>query len=190
MLIRTEKFKNFSVIGIDPGLTQCGIASLCVNEGQLVSIDALTLINNKIALKSPFQPEYRTDREIRSDKLRLAFESILHQVQPILVCCESPFYNPSSPSAYGSLTDTVSILRLSTQTYCPDVSFVSYAPQEVKQTFKRAGKLGKETMREALKQDTKLCSLVTCSIDLLDEHSIDAIAVGYRWFLNQADYSV
>lgn len=186
MLKPTDVFYNYSFIGIDPGLTQCGIAIFNINQGQLASIDALTLINNKIALRSPFNEEFHSDREIRSNKLQLAFQSILEHSNPILICCESPFYNPSSPSAFGSLTDTVSMLRITTNQFNTSIPFVCYSPQEVKQTFRRAGKLGKQTMKEALQEDVHLCSKLITPVQYLDEHSIDAVAVGMTYLLMQS----
>lgn len=189
MLVPTDVFNSYSWIGIDPGLTKCGISIFKIDKGQLVSIDALTLVNNKIILESEYQLEYHTERQIRMNKLCLAYAGILAQVNPILVCCESPFYNPKMPGAFGSLTETCTALRFKTNEFNPIIPFIFYSPQEVKHSFRVSGKLGKLIMREALAENKELSSKLTTPIDLLDEHAIDAIAVGFSYIFNHAVWS-
>ncbi len=184
MLIIPEIFRNYSFLGIDPGLTQCGISIFNIDDSALSSIDALTIESAKVSIQPDLCLDYHTERQIKMNKLCAAYRQILIQTRPVLVCCESPFYNPRMPAAFGSLTETVTALRLETNHYSPNVSFITYAPQEVKQSFKRSGKVGKDVMKDALTNDPFLRQRLLPPFESLDEHAIDSIAVGYTMYLN------
>jgi len=181
MIVPPEYFRNYSWIGIDPGLATCGISVFRVFDNRLQSIEAFTLINNKIRFESEYQEEFQSERNAKMHRLCLAFRSVLYSVNPILICCESPFYNPKMPSAFGSLTETVTALRMETNQYNINIPFICYSPQQVKQTFKRSGQTGKLVMREALAQDNNLRSKLITPVETLDEHAVDAIAVGQTY---------
>ena len=181
MLAIPESYNGFSILSIDPGLSECGVARFEFADGKISSILPLTFVNSRIRFESGFTHEAHSDREDRVQKLKLAYRSVLEQARPSLICCESPFYNPRMPSAFGSLTEVVSLLRSETFEFNPHIPFLTYSPQEVKQTFKQSGKLGKLVMKEALAEDTFLMSKLLLPIENLDEHAVDAIAVGYTW---------
>ena len=183
MLVPSDIYSRYSWVSIDPGLTTCGFSIFTVVNRSIESIEAFTITNNKINLISDYQDQYHSDRQIRMHRLCLVWNEILYRVNPIAVICESPFYNPRMPGAFGSLTETVAALRITLNNFSTITPFISYSPQEVKQSFKRSGQVGKLVMREALLEVPELLSKLHTSIENLDEHAIDSIAVGYTWWL-------
>lgn len=179
MLTIPEIFYRYTWIGIDPGLASCGIAVFTAERDRIVRIDAVTLENRRLLQESELPLSIHGERPLAIGRLREAFHEILCLYQPVAVCCESPFYNPTRPSAFGSLTEIIASLRLTVYHYSSIIPFHLYAPQEVKQTFKRAGQLGKTVMLDALRENQELVPCLTSPLHLLDEHAIDAIAVGY-----------
>jgi len=188
MLIAPDHFRHFSWVGIDPGLSKCGISVFKMTDRQLDSIEAFTLVTDQLNIYSSYQEEQHTERHIRLNRLSLAYREVLFRVAPALVCCESPFYNPKMPSAFGSLTEIITVLRLETNQYNLIVPFILYSPQEVKKTFSRSGKVGKLVMREALEKDDILTDKLITPLYSLDEHGVDAIAVGYTLLLDQFNW--
>lgn len=178
-------FYNFNWIGVDPGLTNCGTAVYRILGREVNAIEPRTIVNNKVKLPSHFTDGLLGDRRLRLDRLYQAFAQLVRYENPVLVACESPFYNSASPNAYGSLMETVGVLRMATESVSPDIPFVMYAPHEVKKAFGAQSKKGKEPMREALESKPELLRLMDTPVELLDEHSIDAVAVGYTWIMNQ-----
>lgn len=182
-----EYFRQFNVIAIDPGLSQCGIAVFSMVEDQLASIHPFTIVNSQIRYESDLPIEYHTERNQRINLLCQTFRQVLQQYNPILIVCESPFFNPTRPTAFGSLTETLAVLRYETFLYNSIIPFITFSPQEVKQTFKQSGKIGKLVMKDALQARTDIVTKLITPVELLDEHSIDAIAVGCTWLDRRAD---
>jgi Holliday junction resolvasome RuvABC endonuclease subunit len=189
MLVVPEIFRSFNFLGVDPGSMECGVSIYNIRDYKIASVEALTLVTDKVCLRPSLSDEYHSDRQLRLEKLCLAFRQILETHMPVLVACESPFFNPSRPGAFGSLTEVMTLLRMTTIGFSPVVRFVVFAPQEVKQTFKRSGQKGKIVMKEALAENQDLMSKLIVPFELLDEHSVDAIAVGYTWWINQLNGS-
>lgn len=190
MLVVPESFRKFTWIGIDPGLSQCGFSVFEVTDGQLSAIKPFTIITDRLKNHTLYTGDFHSEREIRMSKLCDAFRYTLYQYGPSLVCSESPFFNRLMPGAYGSLRETVAALRLVVNSYNPFIPFIQFSPQEVKQTFKRSGQVGKLVMKEALLADQFLCSKLIVSPELLDEHSVDATAVGYTWYKRYAQGAI
>ena len=183
MLVLPPVYTRYSWISIDPGLSTCGFAIFTANEHGIESIEPFTITNSRIGFSSDYPEEHHLGRSIRIHLLCLVLLRVLQRINPIAIVSESPFYNPRMPGAFGSLTELVAALRLTVASYNVYIPFIAYAPQEVKQSFKRSGQIGKVVMKEALEQNDFLCSKLTAPLETLDEHSIDAIAVGYTWWL-------
>lgn len=185
MLILPEHYRVFNWLGIDPGLTNCGVASFTATPQRIESLDATTIQNHRIGFCPELSDNVHTERITRLNALGLVIRAILQEQRPSLVCCESPFYNPRMPGAYGSLVETITMIRMEIHRYHPGVPFLLYSPQEVKQSFKRSGQIGKLVMREALETLHELREHIRTPLEYLDEHAIDAIAVGYTGWLHQ-----
>lgn len=185
MIIPSDIFYSFNWLGIDPGLQTCGVSSFIVENRILTRIEAFSIKNNQIRLNSQYPEEIHSERVIRINLLCQTYRQILEYYKPITVCCEGPFYNPRTPSAFGSLTETVTAIRLETHYHNPTTPFIVFSPQEVKQSFRRSGQKGKFEMLYGLLEQTNIISKLVTPIELLDDHAIDAIAVGYTLLKRQ-----
>lgn len=183
MLVPSDVYRRYSWISIDPGVSTCGFTIFTADDTGIISIEPFTITNARIGIQPDFPEEAHTDRQIRIRKLCLVFLNVLNSVNPVVVVSESPFYNPRMPNAFGSLTELVAAFRLTLSEFSVNIPFLVYAPQQVKQSFKRSGQVGKLVMKEALANLPYLTSKLTVPIEVLDEHSIDSVAVGYTWWL-------
>jgi Holliday junction resolvasome RuvABC endonuclease subunit len=108
--------------------------------------------------------------------LRMTFE----YTRPVIVVCESPFFNAKRPQAYGALVETLSAVRRALWEYDPYMQLYLIDPPRVKRAVGAAGNAGKDDMRTAvLKLAQELRYQGPVPLECIDEHSIDAIAVGY-----------
>ena len=84
---------------------------------------------------------------------------------------------------YAALTEAMTALSAGLYTYDPSIRLATWEPSAVKLAMGVNGRSGdKELMRSAitLRPDIVMCT----PIELLDEHAVDAICVGYTQFCN------
>ena len=109
------------------------------------------------------------------------FSKILADVKPAVVVSESPFFNQKTASSFSILTEVISSLFDEAVLYDPSVSISTVSPLEVKKLLGVAGLKGKEVVLEAVSKVSELTSVLINDLNALDQHSIDGIAVGWRW---------
>ena len=184
-IIVPEGFSNYKMLSIDPGLNNTGIAifEIDYNTKIINSIEAYTILTNKLYNNTGLDEEFFTERKIKLYKLKRAIQEILILKNPCIVACESPFFNPMRPMAYGALLEVLSIIHSSIIEYNSNIPFISVEPLLVKKIIGAGMMKGKLDVKEAVKNNKSIISKLRNNIELLDEHSIDAIAVGYT-FLN------
>lgn len=167
-----------TLVGIDPGSESLGCAVLTfdVRTLALTSIVAQTFKGSHLP-RSLWIADHYGDRisRIRAhyDQLRLIYQ----MNSPVLVACESPFMNLRRPQAYGALTEVVSMIRSTVIDHDWFIPFSLIDPPTVKMAVGAKGNADKEAVLAAMKTIQEITSCIDCST--LDEHSIDAIAVGY-----------
>lgn len=172
---------EYRIVSIDPGTNTLGVSllSLDLESKELSLIEAMTLTaEHRLHL-------YRTHAEVYGDrqaKLRAHFDALVHyfnQVHPHAVASESP-YMGRLPQAFGALTECVHTIRLAVERYDRHMPLHTYDPATVKKSVKVSGKSGdKEAMRRGVKMLPFVRSDQQDFLDRVDEHSIDAIAVGF-----------
>lgn len=172
---------QFIYLSIDPGTSMLG-----------TTINAITPENEWVVLHSHttnvgalIQHKYRKDlinlHGERFYKSLLAGEVILKfastwNVNKIV--SESP-YMGKFPQAFSALTECLMGMRLAGYEYDPFNVVDVIDPARIKNHVGVKGNSGdKEKMREAVR---KIAGHMV-NVDLLDEHSIDSIAVGYAWY--------
>lgn len=170
------------IVGIDPG-SSLGTAILHVDIAtrQLVMVEAQTFIGRKMYNPEGWTATLNGERQARLRAHRDNILSLLMFVEPLQIVCESPFYSQRMPSAFGSLTETVDMIRSAVESYSPWRSLHLIDPPSVKKSVGAAGNADKVAMR--LKVIEKFKAFYDPSsripIEALDEHSIDAIAIAY-----------
>ena len=180
-LIIPDTYSVYKVLGIDPGLNNTGIAIFTIDcvSNSILNIDAFTLINDKLSDYTGLDEEQYTERTIKLYKLQEAVNHVLAFNNPIAVGCEAPFYNRFRPMAYGALLEVVNNIFASIIKYNPNILFHLLEPLLVKKIVGAGFMKGKISVKESVAKIPELVNVTSQDLNTLDEHSIDAIAVGY-----------
>lgn len=184
-LVAQDDYGKHRILSIDPGSMSAGFAIFHMDNEVIEAIDAFTIKPAKSLLKVGKEEEDPSERNTRLLLLRQIYRNILEDVQPSLVISESPFYNPRMPGAYGVLVEVVGIFRSETHDYNPALNLFTIEPVLVKKGVGAKTIAGKLDMKAALRVHPAISSKLIVDLEDLDEHGIDAIAVGYSW-LNTA----
>lgn len=181
-----DQYANYKIFGIDPGLSNAGVSIYTLDgyTGQILNIEALTLINDR--LKDPCEVDFESHSERTYKLLRLkqAFIELLNYHRPACVSCEAPFYNRLRPMAYGALVEVVSYIYSAVLEYNGNIRFETFPPMTVKKfigakAIKNNTVKGKIEVSDAVSNNPEIMSVLTVPLADLSEHAIDAVAVGY-----------
>lgn len=181
-----QSFSSYKLLGIDPGLNFTGVAELtiCYHTGKILSIEAYTLANDRLSDYTGLDHDTISERTVKLYKLKLALRYILQRVNPSRIACEAPFYNRLRPMAFGTLLEVVNVLYSAVLEYNSNIPFTTIAPMSVKKfvsakMVKNDTEKGKLAVKDAIKSIPEIMDVLLTNIDLLSEHAIDAIAIGY-----------
>lgn len=182
-----EGYGIINMISIDPGSNTCGVAIYELDTGnkKINSIQAFTIEVERLNDNSGLHLDISTDRFIKILKLCSCIKTIIENSNACIVVSEAPFFNRFMPMAYGSLLEIVSSINRTVHETGNQIVFTSYAPQQVKMSLNAAGMKGKDIIKEKLKDIPEVYSKIIGEYNLLDEHSIDAIAVGYTFLIQK-----
>lgn len=172
-----------NMVAIDPGLNTCGVSifELDTLNKNIVSISSFTIETEKLSDDSCLFLDLVSDRFVKIYKLCNCLRRIIEITNAKIVVSEAPFYNRLMPMAYGALLEVVSSIQKTVVSVSNDVQFEMYAPQLVKKHVGAAGKKGKDIIKESIEKIPHLLNKVVSDYSLLDEHSIDSIAVGHTY---------
>lgn len=173
------------MVSIDPGTNSVGIAvcEFSADWTQMVVVDATTIDLQRLLLRyEKTRAGIWGDRRAKLYILREAITRYLDAWRPVVVCSEAP-YMGRFPQAFAALVEAMSAIAAGVSEYDPSLRMATWDPASVKQAMGVNGRSGdKELMRRAitLRPDIVMCT----PIELLDEHAVDAICVGYTQFCN------
>ncbi len=165
------------LITFDPGTDCLGVAELSfdVESLAITNISAKTLIASRNT-KGFWSNDIHGDRFGRINWLEEEIVDILFDSQPFQIAVESPFFNRMRPNAFEPLVQIKFALQRAVARYTAWKPLYEIDPPTVKKAVGAKGNADKQTVREAvLKLNLPFTGPVP--IELLDEHSIDAIAV-------------
>jgi len=174
------------IVGIDPGSTMTGISVLNVdlNTCEILSTIAWSINGAKLAGKNTWNEELYGNRYTRVQSIENTLIEIFNCYQPTIIISEAPFINQKFPAAGIALTEVMCSIRRAVMCYDNWVELKVVSPSSVKNGINAVGGAGKDVMKEKL---TLLLPLLKycwgTNFNLLDEHSIDAIAVGFYGYL-------
>ncbi len=191
MLKANQDLTGLTLISIDPGLNNVGVAIYKIEllpVFKICRIEAFTLSAPRLVDDCGLDDEDYSERTIKRHVILRHFKKILENHTPDIVVCESPFFNPKMPSSFAVLTEVVASLFDQVILFNSRCQFSVLAPKLVKKTFSIAGKKGKDVVKEAVAAVSLLTDVLVNDIDGLDEHSIDAIAVGYSWIIERTNF--
>lgn len=171
-----------NVIGIDPGSTHVGIARINFNleTGQITNSDAWSINGAKLAGKDSWLSSLYGDRYARIHAIKLELIRIFYCDQPAYIASESPFINAKFPAAGMALVEVLSAIKEAICEYDFQQQLLLIPPSNVKNAIGVGGGENKISMLQAIMKLPDLCYSGIIPIHLLDEHAVDALAVGYR----------
>ena len=176
-----ESYRSTRMVCFDPGLNTTGVSVYDIDSRtkEVLSIYAYTIYTDRTRDATGLDTEILTERSHKLYKLCGAIQHTLAEYNPSIVGSEAPFYNRLMPMAFVSLSEVVSMLRHTTLQYNYNIPFYLVEPQLVKKGVGVAGKKGKQVVMDAICGVPEIMRALTVPVEGLDEHAIDAIAVGW-----------
>ena len=187
MLQLPEAPPYYRILSIDPGSDTLGIAMFDVDLQRFEAylLDATTLQGARAVRQMPFLTETLGDRRARLQSHAHELGQILQQVQPHAVISEAAYMGRFA-QAFESLVECLYMIRGVVSQYDPALPLETVDSPTAKKAVGAPGKRPKgmdskaykETVRLAVLQQTRLKISPQLNVQALDEHAIDAIAVG------------
>jgi Holliday junction resolvasome RuvABC endonuclease subunit len=175
----------FRITGLDPGTDTLGVSTLDLDLAtKAISIaDSQTLLGSKLIRGNQRVADLYGGRFARLQALEGALGDYFQTMQPHEIISESPYFNSRRPQAYGALVEAMGMIQRAVYTYCSSIALLTVDPASNKANLKVSGKSGdKDLVKNAIHRlvDTgELLNPFGLLIGLLDEHSIDSLAVAY-----------
>lgn len=168
------------LMAIDPGSNNLGVAiyEIDLKTHELISSKAFT-INAYLSFHySKETANVYGDRHARFKAMEVELMECFDTYRPSLVMCESPFFNRFTPSAFSVLTELVSLINQTLWQFNNQIPFFKVDPPTAKKAVGAKGNAKKDDMLLAI---IKVKDELKLSVDpkTLDEHAIDACAIGY-----------
>lgn len=176
---------KINILAIDPGLNNTGIALLTTSYStkDIESIQAYTIQPEKY-IASYYLSEYLDDRTIKLLILKDLFSNIVLNNSISIIVSESPFFYGNKPAAFRALVEVINVYRQTIAEINPTIAFTQLEPLLVKKQVRSLNIHEKASTKEALEL---LGISKYIDLNTLDEHSIDAISIGYA-FLKTREY--
>lgn len=168
------------IIGIDPGSEMLGVSCLTIDVRTLdiINTQACTFTGSKLNMNL-WMEQIHSTRFSRIAAHKENLKHIFQICQPVAIVCESPFYNPRRPNAYGVLVETLDAIRHSVWEYDQCIPLDLIDPPTVKRAVGGKGNADKIEMKRLVLSLPDLNFTGTIPLECVDEHAIDAIAVAY-----------
>lgn len=178
-----EDYHLINIMAIDPGLNNTGIAiyTFDFKAHEIVQIQTFLLNVDRLVNHTGFNEETVSERTVKLHKIAGAMKYLLEQFNPYFVVSESPFYNPRMPGAYGALLEVLNTIRTTVLDYNHNIVFSTIEPRVIKKTVGAVATEGKLAVKEAVKRIPDIMSKLMDDIEPMDEHRVDATAVGYTF---------
>lgn len=183
MLVQPLSQEPVRIIGIDPGTTCMGVSVIewgFTSPIQVVHAFTLKASNTEIPYRSIM--ELHGDRVARLNQLGDELAKVFIHTRPHAVIAESPYLGRFATS-FAALTETLWVIRQTVQGYDPYLPLYSIDPLTAKKAV--GTKLGRKTDKEDVRQALLERTDIQWTVDprALDEHAIDATAVGLYYVL-------
>ena len=172
------------LLSIDPGLNNCGLAISDIGDRYKV-LETHNIKNSRKfnEVEKTLEAFYNA-RVVKIAFIESTIRGFLEKYKDIdEVAIEAPFYHASTPMAYSSLLEVISAIKY--KILIPmGLKITMVEPLLVKKMFitdkLTKGMNGKQYMKEFLKKRVIAGDIVyEGDIELLTEHEIDAIGVGF-----------
>jgi Holliday junction resolvasome RuvABC endonuclease subunit len=177
-----ESETTFKILCIDPGTKTLGYAVYEIDIETLDIVDCFAWTVDIVRLDIYNENTVATYQEkfARIIAHKKNFRNVLDFYQPLIVVSETPFFSIMQPSAAGPLFELFATLEQTVEEWDSLKPLYKAEPRAVKKSVGAVDHKDKEAVKKALK---KIPELSKANLDLLDNHSIDALAVGYYHLL-------
>ncbi|MBE0438314.1 MAG: hypothetical protein IBX57_00910 [Gammaproteobacteria bacterium] len=180
MLVLPQTTDIYRILSIDPGTATTGVAildlNLVTNTVDLIFVD--TIKAGRGYRKFDHVEDVHGGREAKLQHHFWYISDILFRMQPNCVISESPYMGRFA-QAFEALVECLYVVKTAIMSYDPSMPLETIDPPNVKKAVGASGRGGdKDAVRKALYNLKGLTNRTGISLDSLDEHSIDAIAVG------------
>ncbi len=184
LIIPNSNVDTVNIIGIDPGTTFLGVAILTISiyNLEITSSEAFTLDANSLHCNT-WLNEIHGDRFSRINSLEKELDKVFDYYKPLVICSESPFFGMRHPGAFQALIEIICSIRNSVYNYDKWKQLELVPPSNVKQSVGAKGNSTKDEMKSKVYELINVLKYDEHKFKDLDEHSIDALAVGYYSYL-------
>ena len=172
-----------TILSIDPGINNCGISLLEVEEKFIVKDTFLVKNARKFTDEEKVIEAKFGNRAVKVNAIINKIQELLQSNTIDSIIIEAPFYNALTPMAYGSLLEVIFAIKYTV--ILPNNLFLKLVePLLVKKLFAKQSLASKEVIKQFLikKKDSGEIAIDKV-IDELSEHEIDSIAIGYVHYL-------
>lgn len=176
---------SLRILGVDPGTRNLGMSlGVCdfrtpmytIEDGQTFDIEYLTHKTNA------YTTEYHSRNIAMYKSVYELVQQAVHDLQPDLVICEAPYLNKRFPLAYMLLTLCSQAVHQAVKDYSIFIPFEFIDPSSAKVGVGVKGTSPDKNLMQAAVLGNPLIQ-GTFDLSVLDEHTIDSIAIGYNGFL-------
>lgn len=172
---------TYRILGIDPGTNTLGAAIVDVDllSAKVRVSMARTFVGTAMSSEYSTHSDVHGDRASRLHAHEENLTSVMYDWRPHRVICESAFMGKFAQS-YMALVECIGAIQRAVYRYNPFLPLEVIDPTSVKKMAGMTGRLrGKEPVREALAELPYLEYGQGVRLALLDEHSVDAIAIAH-----------
>ena len=172
--------KKFRVLGLDPGLTNCGwnLAEVNLKDDSITILKVGEFHPGPTVEKKNYRDEVEKfdKRTISLAYLREQLTKLLTELKPDAVCAEDIFINPHRPQAYGALSMFICVAKMT----CYDVvhkHLVTIPTKICKQHIASRGDSSKLSVQQAIASSKHISFKDPVVLTQMTEHEADSIAV-------------
>lgn len=172
---------SFKLVSIDPGTDNLGfcIMDISYENFSILKTTVSTIVASKSVFEDSLISQIHGYRMARIQKLKQTLIDHFNKINPAIIVCESPFFNPRRPGAFQPLAEILFAIKESTIEYNSWLPLYLIDPSSIKKSVNAPGNADKIIMKKQVCSLTDLNYEGDVTLEDLDEHSIDAIAVGY-----------
>lgn len=172
-------------LSVDPGINNTGL-TIFESDVYFSILYSYNINNLRKLTEEEKKVETRYDlRVVKILHILSIIEKLLDNYEIEACIVEAPFYNALTPVAFGSLLEVISSIKYNL--IIPrNISFQLLEPLLIKKMFTKERLANKNLMKQLLHEKIAKKEIIvsnTIDIDLLTEHQIDSIAIGYCWHL-------
>lgn len=170
------------IIGIDPGTNGLGLSLIEVdnNEKKIYLKFVKTFFGDELRKKLKFLDEVHDPKFLKLLAHQQNLLDYFTDFKPDFVICESPFMG-RFPAAFAALVEITNMIKQALFKHDQFNKVIFIDPSNVKKTIGVKGRSSddKDLVKKALIANHDIINLTNYNLSLLDEHSIDSIAVAY-----------